>query len=128
MNNSINQAASLIQKILVVLAVIFITSCSSNKAKDDADAVEEPTVQTTPIDQAQEADTENVDPAPELEGNLQGLEVEGTPVLLEEEKLRGGALRPEPPRSAGRGYVRGLYPGIAVQRGADAAPAGARCR
>jgi len=67
MNNSINQVISLTQKLLVVLAVVFITSCGSNKAKDETDAVEEPTALATPIEQAEEADTETVEPASVLE-------------------------------------------------------------
>lgn len=69
MNNLFFQSASLTQKLLVVFAALFIVSCSSNKAKEEAETVEEPTVVTTPIDQAEESVAEVVEqePAPVLE-------------------------------------------------------------
>ena len=67
MNKLTIHTASLAQKLLLVLTVLFIASCGSNKAKDAEESVEEPTVLATPIDQAEEASTETVEPAPVLE-------------------------------------------------------------
>lgn len=58
MNNFQYRLVSLAQKLMVVLAILLVASCGSNKSKEVDESVEEPTVLTTPIDQAEEASTE----------------------------------------------------------------------
>jgi len=58
MNNLHYRVVSLAQKFMVLLAVFLVASCGSNQSKEVEEAVEEPTVLATPIDEAEEASTE----------------------------------------------------------------------
>lgn len=68
MNLVKTQFTSLAQKALVLLAVLVISACASNKSQDSdaAQTVEEPTVVTTPIGQAGQASTNTMSAAGDL--------------------------------------------------------------
>ncbi len=57
--------SALAHKVLLLVAALVLASCASNQSQDSEQAVEEPTVVTTPIDQAEQPET--VDPTAGLE-------------------------------------------------------------